>query len=415
MANEINSVGGVQNQIDTRKQTEIQKQEQSKINIEFPKGQEQAKPADFNAYGKDIANFEKFKGNDKNDAMRMTNSAANDVKKAYMQLQHEFPGIILQFEAMPDPTKCGKKREGFFNYQQQLDDWKDLAMTQIANAREQSTKEIAGDIMMNDNRNAAMNAGFTLATGEAIIDNDNKNAEEINANVDREGAATRKAVHNEGAATRNVVRQEGTRTRQEVQLQGAMTRNLVRQESTRTRQTIHDESTETRNLVREEEASTRNTVNNRAQETQELESLSSKVSDVLTNGHQPHTTETVKEVGSMRDEIMQSNLPHDEKKELLNDLANFSDQTILNKRELKQKRQEIEERLKYDSGRPFETPGRELPEIEPFPAHEAPDFIMKTPKKKPEVKVKEPVKFPEPPHGLPVDKDKTDEIIDKFK
>lgn len=33
-----------------------------------------------NDYGGDIANFAKFKGNDKNDAMRLTNSAANDVK-----------------------------------------------------------------------------------------------------------------------------------------------------------------------------------------------------------------------------------------------------------------------------------------------------------------------------------------------
>ena len=74
-----------------------------------------------NDYGGDIANFAKFKGNDKNDAMRLTNSAANDVKKQYMQLQHEYPGIELQFEPMPNPQTAGKKREGFFNYQQQLD------------------------------------------------------------------------------------------------------------------------------------------------------------------------------------------------------------------------------------------------------------------------------------------------------
>ena len=87
--------------------------------------------------------------------MRLTNSAANDVKKAYMQLQHEFPGLALQFEPMPDPQKCGKKREGFFNYQQQLSNWKDIALTQIANERERSTQELvhgaAGAIIDNDN------------------------------------------------------------------------------------------------------------------------------------------------------------------------------------------------------------------------------------------------------------------------
>lgn len=81
MANEINSVGGVQNQIETRKQAEIAKQD-SKVDIRFPKSEVVDKPQDFNVFGKDIANFEKFKGNDKNDAMRMTNTAANDVKKS---------------------------------------------------------------------------------------------------------------------------------------------------------------------------------------------------------------------------------------------------------------------------------------------------------------------------------------------
>lgn len=410
MANEINSVGGVQNQIETRKQAEIAKQD-SKVDIRFPKSEVVDKPQDFNVFGKDIANFEKFKGNDKNDAMRMTNSAANDVKKAYMQLQHEFPGIILQFEAMPDPTTCGKKREGFFNYQQQLDDWKDLALTQIANAREQSTKEIAGDIMMNNDKNAAMNAAVTVATGEAVIENDNRNAEEINANVDREGAATRKAVHNEGAATRNTVRQEGAYTRRTVEVQGAMTRNEVHREGTRTRETIHEESTKTRNLVREEGASTRNAVNNRAQETQELESLSSKVSDVLTNGHQPHTTETVKTVGAMRDDIMQSNLPHDKKKELLNDLANFSDQVVISDRELKQKRKELDEALRPDPGRPIETPAREFPEMEPMPEHEAPDFLLKKPGLSKKTSTPLPASLPE----SSISKETMNKIIDEFK
>ena len=126
-----------------------------------------------NDYGGDIANFAKFKGNDKNDAMRLTNSAANDVKKQYMQLQHEYPGIELQFEPMPNPQTAGKKREGFFNYQQQLDIWKDNAMTQINNARERNTVEVVGDaveaVNQNTNEKAAMNAALTAGYGEANL------------------------------------------------------------------------------------------------------------------------------------------------------------------------------------------------------------------------------------------------------
>lgn len=45
--------------------------------------------------------------------MRITTSAYNTVKKQYMQLQHEYPDVVVNFEPMPDPQKCGKKREGF--------------------------------------------------------------------------------------------------------------------------------------------------------------------------------------------------------------------------------------------------------------------------------------------------------------
>ncbi len=312
---------------------ELKKQEEQKMGAipmtsgTQPQQTDASKPKEFNTFGKDIANFEKFKGNDKNDAMRITNEAANDVKKAYMQLQHEFPDVVIEFESMPDPTKCGKKREGFFNYQQQLSAWKDMAMTQIANERERSTEELvhgtAGQIIANDNANAEMNAAVTIATGEAIIENDNRNADEINANVDREGALTRKVVHQEGAYTRRTV-----------EVQGAMTRNLVSKEAAETRDVVHQEG-----------ASTRNTVRNTAQQTQELGALSQKVSDVLTNGYKPHTNKTVKAVGAMRDDILASNLSFEEKKELLDNLANFADQVVLSDSELEEKHNEIQKRI----------------------------------------------------------------------
>lgn len=293
------------------------------------------KPQDFNVYGKDIANFGKFKGNDKNDAMRMTNEAANDVKKAYMQLQHEFPDVVLQFEPMPDPQKCGKKREGFFNYQQQLSDWKDMALTQIANEREISTTELikdsTGRIVANNDSNtqllvqemtelqqqiadgtAQIIEEFTTKTGEVIVTIKNAKGEIINAVKTAEGKLMR-----------------------EVQFQGWYGRRMTKFENGQTRETVMETAEKTQRVVR-----------NSAQETQELDALSQKISDVLTNPKQSHTNGAVKAVGAMRDKIMASDLSFEDKKQLLNDLADFSGQVILSSIELTEKQIEIDERIR---------------------------------------------------------------------
>ncbi len=381
------NVSGVSGTPNAGTSYELKKQEEQKMGaIPMTSGggqfeQVANKSQDFNVYGKDIANFDKFKGNDKNDAMRLTNSAANDVKKAYMQLQHEFPGLALQFEPMPDPQKCGKKREGFFNYQQQLSNWKDIALTQIANERERSTQELvhgaAGAIIDNDNVNAAMNAGVTIAASEAvtdnvianaekntekIIENDNRNAAGINANIDREGAATRSAVHTEGKRTRRANHDEAV-----------ITRNTVREEGYKSRQTTREEAVDIRNTVREEAAETRETTRNIGKQTQEIGALTTKISDILNS--YPHTNATKKSVGEMRDSIINSDLSHDEKVAMLNDLANFSDQFELTSRELRKKRIEIDERVQSGiTGESEASQKEKYQNREPLPFYEPPSF-----------------------------------------
>ena len=143
------NVSGVAGTPNAGRSTEVQKQQKEQkmgaIPMTSGNGQSQQvdnKPQGYNVYGEDIANFANFKGNDQHDAIRMTNSAANEVRQAYLQLQHEFPDVVIQFEPMPDPRKCGKKREGFFTYQQKLEQWKGIAMTQISNAREKCIQEL---------------------------------------------------------------------------------------------------------------------------------------------------------------------------------------------------------------------------------------------------------------------------------
>lgn len=328
-----------------------------------------------NTYGGDVANFAKFKGNDKNDAMRLTNSAANDVKKQYMQLQHEYPGIELQFEPMPNPQTAGKKREGFFNYQQQLDNWKDNAMTQINNARERNTVEVVGDaveaVNQNTNEKSAMNAALTAGYGEANLEATEEEGAKTRNTVVKDGAKTRRAVHSEGAATRKTVRAEGAKTRDVVRIESAVTRNVVRKESADIQNTTREVGRDIQNTVHEEATTTRETVRKAGQETQEINEMSNQVSDVLNTEY--HTGETKKQVGNMRDKIVSSNLPHESKKEMLNDLADFSDQVVITDHEIKDKQKDVDLRIatERDTQEP-EVPEREAPPLREYPVYEDP-------------------------------------------
>lgn len=364
---EMNGVGAVQG---NGNKYELKPQKEQKLG-NLPVGQGYGETNDVrpkfgvvNDYGGDIANFAKFKGNDKNDAMRLTNSAANDVKKQYMQLQHEYPGIELQFEPMPNPQTAGKKREGFFNYQQQLDIWKDNAMTQINNARERNTVEVVGDaveaVNQNTNEKAAMNAALTAGYGEANLDA-----------TEQEGVKTRKAVHSEGAATRRTVRNEGQKTREAVHTESAITRNTVRAEGAKTRNVVRQEAADTRNVVRKEGTKTRDVVRQAGQETQEINELSNEVSDVLNTEY--HTGATKKQVGDMRDKIVSSNLPHESKKEMLKDLADFSDQVVISDKEITNEQKDVDMRIaiEKDTQEP-ETPIFEAPPLKEEPIFEPP-------------------------------------------
>lgn len=364
---EMNGVGAVQG---NGNKYELKPQKEQKMG-NVPVGQGYGETNDVrpkfgvvNDYGGDIANFAKFKGNDKNDAMRLTNSAANDVKKQYMQLQHEYPGIELQFEPMPNPQTAGKKREGFFNYQQQLDIWKDNAMTQINNARERNTVEVVGDaveaVNQNTNEKAATNAALTAGYGEANL----KATEE-------DGVKTRKAVHSEGVATRRTVRNEGQKTREAVHTESAITRNTVRAEGAKTRNVVREAATDIKNTVHEESTKTRDVVRQAGQETQEINELSNEVSDVLNTEY--HTGATKKQVGDMRDKIVSSNLPHESKKEMLKDLADFSDQVVISDKEITNEQKDVDMRIaiEKDTQEP-ETPTFEAPPLKEEPIFEPP-------------------------------------------
>lgn len=330
-----------------------------------------------NTYGGDVANFAKFKGNDKNDAMRLTNSAANDVKKQYMQLQHEYPGIELQFEPMPNPQTAGKKREGFFNYQQQLDNWKDNAMTQINNARERNTVEVVEDaveaVNQNTNEKSAMNAALTAGYGEANLEATEKEGVKTREAVAKEGAKTRRAVHNEGAATRKTVRAEGAKTRDVVRIESAVTRNVVRKESADIQNTVREVGRDIQNTVHEEATTTRETVRKVGKDTQEINTLTGQINST----NRRHSRGVNNEINDMTNRIVSSELTPEEKKEALKDVADLAGSSVSN-RKLRETRAEVDDKLVFGEQEEPEVPEREAPPLREYPVYEDPYANIET-------------------------------------
>lgn len=324
-----------------------------------------------NTYGGDVANFAKFKGNDKNDAMRLTNSAANDVKKQYMQLQHEYPGIELQFEPMPNPQTAGKKREGFFNYQQQLDNWKDNAMTQINNARERNTVEVVGDaveaVNQNTNEKSAMNAALTAGYGEANLEATEEEGAKTRNTVVKDGAKTRRAVHSEGAATRKTVRAEGAKTRDVVRIESAVTRNVVRKESADIQNTVREVGRDIQNTVHEEATTTRETVRKVGKDTQEINTLTGQINST----NRRHSRGVNNEINDMTNRIVSSELTPEEKKEALKDVADLAGSSVSN-RKLRETRAEVDDKLVFGEQEEPEVPEREAPPLREYPVYEDP-------------------------------------------
>lgn len=303
--------------------------------------------------------------------MRLTNSAANDVKKQYMQLQHEYPGIELQFEPMPNPQTAGKKREGFFNYQQQLDNWKDNAMTQINNARERNTVEVVGDaveaVNQNTDEKSAMNAALTAGYGEANLEATEEEGAKTRNTVVKDGAKTRRAVHSEGAATRKTVRAEGAKTRDVVRIESAVTRNVVRKESADIQNTVREVGRDIQNTVHEEATTTRETVRKVGKDTQEINTLTGQINST----NRRHSRGVNNEINDMTNRIVSSELTPEEKKEALKDVADLAGSSVSN-RKLRETRAEVDDKLVFGEQEEPEVPEREAPPLREYPVYEDP-------------------------------------------
>lgn len=208
-------------------------------------------------------------------------------------------------------------KDNLTKYVTDLNVWAGRVAEDYRNAADMTSKDLAEMVMRNDDKNAAMNAGVTVAVGKAVMDN----LDELQKQIADGTAQIIKEVKIQGNATRVTVKDaegkviDAIRTAEghiisETQWQNWYTRNIVIDQGVRTRETVEDT----------------------AQQTQVLNGYSDKInvelkSKVLTN-------EAGTRISNMRNMILQSDLPFEERKKLMAHLASFSTQNYFSEREL---------------------------------------------------------------------------------
>lgn len=251
-------------------------------------------------------------------------------------------GAIDFKKGYPVPANKGNKNVKMMSFNNEVRNYEQKCLAKMETLiKDYDLETILSEMKMH----AGQVIGTTIGMGEAAMANDNANAALIMANdnanagaVLAQGVETQKAVHQEGQTTRKAVHAEGQATRNAVHIEEAITRNVVRQEGVMTRNTVRDEGAITRNLVRDESehirgtvenegARTRATVRETTHDTQVLGELSDEI-NVLLEGS--HLKDAKAGISSVRDKIIASNLPQEEKETLLRDLADFvQDQTLI--------------------------------------------------------------------------------------
>ena len=208
-------------------------------------------------------------------------------------------------------------KDNLTKYVTDLNVWAGRVAEDYRNAADMTSKDLAEMVMRNDDKNAAMNAGVTVAVGEAVMNNLDELQKQIadgTAQIIKEvkiqGNATRVTVKDAEGKVIDAIRTAEGHIMSETQWQNWYTRNIVIDQGVRTRETVEDT----------------------AQQTQVLNGYSDKInvelkSKVLTN-------EAGTRISNMRNMILQSDLPFEERKKLMAHLASFSTQNYFSERDL---------------------------------------------------------------------------------
>ncbi len=282
-------------------------------------------------------------------AYAIINTAKEAFTKAHGDNSNFVPDSLGQRPNFTDP----QYKDNLTKYVTDFNVWANKVAEQYRNAADMTSKDLAAMIMQNDDANAAMNAGVSVAVGEAVMDklqDLQKQLEDGTAKVIKEvqiqGGATRVSIQNAKGEVIEAVKTAEGNLMSEVQWQSWYTRDIVIDQGEKTRGEVRDEGAKTRGAVHNEGEKIRDEVRETAQQTQELNGISDKITTSLshTNGF-IHLQNSIDRVNNMRNKILQSNIPYEQKKELLTHLAAFVTQVAFSELELKAEEEKIQQAI----------------------------------------------------------------------
>ncbi len=274
-------------------------------------------------------------------------------------------------------------------YAVELTDWANTVKAEYINASKLSNEALAAMIISNDNANTFELSAELSAFGAAIleqvakgtatiIDTVNVSANRIEKTIrDAEGHIV-KVVQDSAGNVIDVVKEEGIKTRNTVRDVGADVINDNRVQHTITRDRVAEEGADTRNTTKQEAQKSRMYTKQKAEETQEIETMNTAIAERL-NRLQSTLASRVKygdisqRIGNMQKQIVESDIPHSKKMELLQAIRNQLGEKFISTKELNNLQERIDNTIMKNLGK---VDSKDIPSLPDYPRYEGvPDYV----------------------------------------
>lgn len=233
------------------------------------------------------------------DAETRAYSTINTAKEAFVRNHGDDTKFIPESLGLRPNFMAPEYKDNLTKYVSDLNAWGNKVAEQYRNADAMTNKELAELIMQNDNEHF-----------EALRNEIQNGTAQIIEQVQIEGGATRVAIRNAKGEIINAVRTAEGHIMSEVQWQSWYTREITINQGERTRQHVTEQN----------------------EQTQVLNGISEKITSELDDGYTRAHIRTA--ANNMRNRVLQSNLPFEQKQELLTHLASFLTQRYISGDEL---------------------------------------------------------------------------------
>ncbi len=244
------------------------------------------------------------------------------VKTAYDMFNYEHVGVVFTPQSLGTRPKytAPEYRDDVARYSGDLMMWANSVKQEYINATKMTNEQLTALIIKNDNNNA-----------RDVMINDNINADQLSNKIDASTEEINRNVDSEGARTRATVRQEGEMTRLNDDINTQSVHNHIYSDGEYTRATVENEA-----------ADVKKHVSNENKQTQELNASAERIQTNLnSNITTAHTVGTLDTMSAMQEKIVQSNLSHEEKMQLMDKLEKLSVKTIIRDADMKNLDNEI--------------------------------------------------------------------------